>query len=91
MALWSDLFTSRLKEEIPNTLLLLFNALQTCSARLVELDLSDNAIGPVGVPGIENWLSSTDACELTTLRVNNCGMGVAGMVGYTDLMVWEMC
>jgi Ran GTPase-activating protein 1 len=74
------MFTSRLKEEIPKTLLLLFNALQACSARLVELDLSDNAIGPMGVPGIENWLSSVDACELKILRLNNCGMGIAGKV-----------
>uniref|UniRef100_A0A915EP04 Ran GTPase activating protein 1 n=1 Tax=Ditylenchus dipsaci TaxID=166011 RepID=A0A915EP04_9BILA len=78
-ALWSDLFTGRLKEEIPKTLKTLCTAMSFCGARLVELDLSDNAIGPMAVPGIKEYLSSVDACELSVLKLNNCGLGIAGV------------
>lgn len=51
-----------------------------CGARLVELDLSDNAIGPMAMPGIRDYLASEDACELKILNLNNCGLGIAGVV-----------
>lgn len=51
-----------------------------CGARLVELDLSDNAIGPMAMPGIQDYLASEDACELKVLNLNNCGLGIAGVV-----------
>ncbi|KAI1718996.1 ran GTPase-activating protein 1 [Ditylenchus destructor] len=79
-ALWSDLFTGRLKEEIPKTLKLLCDSMSLCGARLVELDLSDNAIGPMAVPGIKDFLASEDACELKVLKLNNCGLGIAGVI-----------
>ena len=49
-------------------------------ARLKELDLSDNAIGPMAVPGIKDFLASESAFELEILKLNNCGLGIAGKV-----------
>uniref|UniRef100_A0A8C9RXT5 Ran GTPase activating protein 1b n=1 Tax=Scleropages formosus TaxID=113540 RepID=A0A8C9RXT5_SCLFO len=60
---WSDMFTGRLRSEIPAALMSLGTALMTAGARLVELDLSDNAFGPDGVRGIEALLKST-ACAI---------------------------
>ncbi|KAI3420455.1 hypothetical protein GPALN_003752 [Globodera pallida] len=77
-ALWSDLFTGRLKEEIPRTLKTLCDAMTLSGARLTELDLSDNAIGPMAVPGIKDFLAGEAAFALQTLKLNNCGLGIAG-------------
>lgn len=52
-ALWSDIFTGRLREDIPPALKALCNAMQVANARLLELDLCDNAFGPVGIAAIE--------------------------------------
>ncbi|KAF4106633.1 ran GTPase-activating protein 1b [Onychostoma macrolepis] len=75
---WSDLFTGRLRSEIPPALKSLGNALMTSGARLTHLDLSDNAFGPDGVKGIESLLKSTVCYTLRELRLNNCGMGIGG-------------
>uniref|UniRef100_A0A4W5KTD4 Ran GTPase activating protein 1b n=1 Tax=Hucho hucho TaxID=62062 RepID=A0A4W5KTD4_9TELE len=56
---WSDMFTGRLRSEIPTALRSLGSALMTAGARLRELDLSDNAFGPDGVKGIETLLKSS--------------------------------
>lgn len=53
-----------------------------CGARLVELDLSDNAIGPMAMPGLQDFLASDSACELKIINLNNCGLGIAGKVFY---------
>ncbi|KAJ8251602.1 hypothetical protein GJAV_G00223110 [Gymnothorax javanicus] len=75
---WSDMFTGRLRSEIPPSLVALGSALITAGARLRVLDLSDNAFGPDGVRGIEALLKSTTCHTLQELRLNNCGMGVGG-------------
>ncbi|XP_034045299.1 ran GTPase-activating protein 1a isoform X2 [Thalassophryne amazonica] len=75
---WSDMFTGRLRSEIPPSLNALGDALMMAGARLTVLDLSDNAFGPDGVKGIENLLKSTACYTLQELRLNNCGMGVGG-------------
>lgn len=72
------MFTGRLKEEIPKTLKYLCDALMLSGARLIELDLSDNAIGPMAVSGIKDFLSGESAFGLKTLKLNNCGLGIAG-------------
>ncbi|XP_056325508.1 ran GTPase-activating protein 1b [Danio aesculapii] len=77
---WSDMFTGRLRSEIPPALKSLGNALTTSGARLTQLDLSDNAFGPDGVKGIENLLKSSACYTLQELRLNNCGMGSGGGV-----------
>ncbi|XP_034448994.1 ran GTPase-activating protein 1a isoform X1 [Hippoglossus hippoglossus] len=75
---WSDMFTGRLRCEIPPALNSLGDALMLAGARLTVLDLSDNAFGPDGVKGIENLLKSTACYTLQELRLNNCGMGIGG-------------
>ncbi|XP_047465970.1 ran GTPase-activating protein 1b [Mugil cephalus] len=75
---WSDMFTGRLRSEIPTALRCLGSALMSAGARLTELDLSDNAFGPDGVKGIEQLLKSPSCHTLRELRLNNCGMGIGG-------------
>lgn len=75
---WSDMFTGRLRAEIPPALNSLGDALVMAGARLTVLDLSDNAFGPDGVKGIENLLKSSACHTLQELRLNNCGMGIGG-------------
>uniref|UniRef100_A0A3P8PU67 Ran GTPase-activating protein 1 n=1 Tax=Astatotilapia calliptera TaxID=8154 RepID=A0A3P8PU67_ASTCA len=75
---WSDMFTGRLRSEIPPSLNSLGDALMLAGARLTVLDLSDNAFGPDGVKGIENLLKSSTCYTLQELRLNNCGMGIGG-------------
>ncbi|XP_034566456.1 ran GTPase-activating protein 1a isoform X2 [Notolabrus celidotus] len=75
---WSDMFTGRLRSEIPPALTSLGDALILAGARLTVLDLSDNAFGPDGVKGIEKLLKSSACYTLQELRLNNCGMGIGG-------------
>ncbi|XP_050922262.1 LOW QUALITY PROTEIN: ran GTPase-activating protein 1b [Lates calcarifer] len=75
---WSDMFTGRLRSEIPTALRSLGSALMSAGTRLTELDLSDNAFGPDGVKGIEQLLKSPSCHTLRELRLNNCGMGIGG-------------
>uniref|UniRef100_A0A8C8DK25 Ran GTPase-activating protein 1 n=1 Tax=Oryzias sinensis TaxID=183150 RepID=A0A8C8DK25_9TELE len=75
---WSDMFTGRVRSEIPPALNSLGDALMLAGARLTVLDLSDNAFGPDGVKGIEKLLKSTSCYTLQELRLNNCGMGIGG-------------
>ncbi|XP_039543488.1 ran GTPase-activating protein 1a [Pimephales promelas] len=75
---WSDMFTGRLRAEIPPALVSLGDALILAGAQLKVLDLSDNAFGPDGVKGIEKLLKSTACHSLQELRLNNCGMGIGG-------------
>ncbi len=56
----------------------LTQGLLTNGARIVELNLSDNAFGPIGVKGLETFLSSSACYTLEELRLNNCGMGSMG-------------
>ncbi|XP_063282477.1 ran GTPase-activating protein 1 [Pelobates fuscus] len=75
---WSDMFTGRLRSEIPAALTSLGDALITAGAQLTELDLSDNAFGPDGVRGFETLLKSPACFTLQELKLNNCGMGIGG-------------
>ncbi|MCJ8749496.1 hypothetical protein PDJAM_G00176900 [Pangasius djambal] len=75
---WSDMFTGRLRSEIPPALTSLGAALISAGAQLKVLDLSDNAFGPDGVKGIETLLKSSACHTLQELRLNNCGMGIGG-------------
>lgn len=77
-ALWKDMFTGRMKDEIPLALEYLGQGLQAAGTELVELDLSDNAFGPIGVKGLANLLSSSSCYTLEELRLNNNGLGITG-------------
>lgn len=75
---WKDLFTGRLKTEIPDALRQLFSGLKRAGAHLKELDLSDNALGPVGVEGMIDFMQSPVCYSLEELRLNNNGLGIKG-------------
>uniref|UniRef100_A0A0C9QDM6 RANGAP1 protein n=1 Tax=Fopius arisanus TaxID=64838 RepID=A0A0C9QDM6_9HYME len=77
-ALWKDMFTGRMKNEIPKALEYLGDGLNSAGARLVELDLSDNAFGPIGVQGLAAFLRSSTCYTLRELRLNNNGLGITG-------------
>jgi len=77
-ALWSDIFTGRLRSEIPPSLEHLGDGIIAAGAKLSELDLSDNAFGPDGVKGIKKLLMSESCYKLCVLKLNNNGLGVGG-------------
>lgn len=77
-ALWSDIFTGRLRAEIPPSLEHLGDGIIAAGARLHELDLSDNAFGPDGVKGIKRLLLSESCYQLKVLKLNNNGLGIGG-------------
>ncbi|KAB0795948.1 hypothetical protein PPYR_10009 [Photinus pyralis] len=77
-ALWKDMFTGRMKSEIPKALEYLGAGLVKAGARLTELDLSDNAFGPIGVQGLAALLRSSSCYALQELRLNNNGLGITG-------------
>ncbi|GFN77759.1 ran GTPase-activating protein 1 [Plakobranchus ocellatus] len=77
-ALWSDMFTGRLKSEIPKALKFLGAAMIGAGCHLVELDLSDNAFGPNGVVGLVDLLKSSSCFYLQELKLNNNGLGISG-------------
>lgn len=77
-ALWKDMFTGRMKTEIPKALEHLGGGLCSAGTRLVELDLSDNAFGPIGVKSLAAFLSSPTCYTLQELRLNNNGLGISG-------------
>lgn len=77
-ALWSDMFTGRSNAEIPPSLKSLGAGIITAGAHLVELNLSDNAFGAIGVGGIEDLLLSKCCYSLRKLSLNNNGLGTTG-------------
>ncbi|EDV54654.1 ran GTPase-activating protein [Drosophila erecta] len=77
-ALWKNLFTRRLKTEIPEALKHLGAALNVAGAKLTVLDLSDNALGPNGMRGLEEFLRSPVCYSLQELLLYNCGLGPEG-------------
>ncbi|XP_046569037.1 ran GTPase-activating protein 1-like [Haliotis rubra] len=77
-ARWSDMFTGRLKSEIPKALKHLGEGIIGAGAQLVELDLSDNAFGPNGVQGLVDLIKSSSCYTLQELRLNNNGLGITG-------------
>lgn len=84
---FSDMFTGRLKTEIPLVLRSMFGAIQACGASLTLLDLSDNAFGPIGVEGIRDFLKSPSAYSLRVLKLNNNGLGIGGGKMLSDALL----
>jgi Ran GTPase-activating protein 1 len=78
IAQWKDIFTTRLNTEIPVVLKSFTDALIFAGTRLTTLDLSDNAIGPQAIHGLEDFLSGEACFGLKNLYLNNCGLGGAG-------------
>ncbi|KAL5293445.1 RANGAP1 family protein [Megaselia abdita] len=77
-ALWKDLFTGRLKTEIPAALKKMGGGMMTAGAQLTVLDCSDNALGPNGMVGLEDLIRSPVCYSLQELMLNNCGLGIGG-------------
>ncbi|GIY01362.1 ran GTPase-activating protein 1 [Caerostris darwini] len=77
-ALWKDMFTGRDKTEIPRALSFLSKGIMTANAKLVVLDLSDNAFGPRGLVGLQELLESPCCYTLEELHLNNNGLGIQG-------------
>ena len=78
--LWSDMFTGRLRDEIPPILSCLSNAVIKANTHLVVLDLSDNAFGPDGIKSVEHLLTSPAAYTIEELYFNNNGLGAGGEI-----------
>lgn len=77
-ALLKDLFTGRMKTEIPPALIALGAGMIAAGAQLTVLDCSDNALGPNGMVGLVGLIRSTTCYSLQELRLNNCGLGITG-------------
>ena len=77
-ALWKDMFTGRMKTEIPPALIDLSKGIMFAKAQLTVLDLSDNALGPNGMTGLVDLIKSPSCYSLQELRLMNCGLGVTG-------------
>lgn len=77
---WFDMFTGRLRSEIPPALRGLGAAIIKSGAHLVEIDLSDNAFGPDGVKAVKDLLESPACYSLKELRFNNQGLGIGGKI-----------
>lgn len=66
-ALFKDLFTGRLKTEIPQALKLMGKGMITAGAHLTVLDCSDNALGPNGMVGLVELLRSPTCFSLQVI------------------------
>lgn len=63
-ALFKDLFTGRLKTEIPQALQLMGKGMITAGANLTVFDCSDNALGPNGMVGLVELFKSPSCYSL---------------------------
>lgn len=77
-AQWKDLFTGRMKTEIPPALIDLSKGIMAANAQLTVLDLGDNALGPNGMTGLVDLIKSPSCYALQELRLMNCGLGITG-------------
>lgn len=71
---YRDIFVSRLRADLPKSLYELIVALK--NKKIISLDLSDNAFGPIGVSSFDFYL--TQCSTLRKLYVENNGLGPEG-------------
>ncbi|KAJ1963280.1 Ran GAP Rna1, partial [Dispira parvispora] len=74
-ALLHDIFTGRLREDVKAAVKYLCDALMDLP-ELIELNLSDNAFGPIGAESMYDFIVNSPA--LQTLKINNNGLGIQG-------------
>lgn len=67
-ALFKDLFTGRMKTEIPKALENMGIGMIAAKANLTVLDCSDNALGPNGMVGLVGLLKSSTCYSLQVLN-----------------------
>jgi len=72
---FSDIFTGKLRSEIPPSVELLVQALRN-KPQLAILNFSDNAFGPDGVKAFIDFMAGNTFVK--TLNINNTGLGPAG-------------
>ncbi|XP_031623299.1 ran GTPase-activating protein isoform X2 [Contarinia nasturtii] len=77
-ALFKDLFTGRMKTEIPPALQSMGRGMIDAGAQLTVFDCSDNALGPNGMTGLVELFRSRACYSLQELKLNNCGLGIGG-------------
>ncbi|KAJ1873172.1 Ran GAP Rna1 [Coemansia sp. RSA 990] len=70
-----DIFTGRLKDEVKESVIAICDALGELP-ELVEVNLSDNAFGPLGAEAMSSFLSKHTILQV--LRLNNNGLGIQG-------------
>lgn len=74
----NDIFTGRLKDEIPLALRSMCGALDRSGARLVEINMSDNAFGPIGLNALMDFFQAGCCFSLKEFRLHNNGLGPEG-------------
>ncbi|KAJ1923348.1 Ran GAP Rna1 [Tieghemiomyces parasiticus] len=75
VALLYDIFTGRLREDVKGAVKDICDALAD-KKHLVEINLSDNAFGPIGAESMFDFIVRSPALE--TLKLNNNGLGITG-------------
>ena len=86
---FKDIFTGRLKTEIPFALAHLTNGLS--NSKLTQLDLSDNAFGYVAIEALNPFLKSTCCQSLKSLHLSNNGIGIEGGILLADALKHLTC
>lgn len=73
-ALFKDLFTGRMKTEIPPALISMGKGMIVAGANLTVFDCSDNALGPNGMTGLVELFSSPSCYSLQVCQLTktNC-------------------
>lgn len=79
---FSNIFIGKLKEEIPENLKALLEGIK--GKEIEEVDFSDNAFGPAGVPGFDFFLKSTPSIKV--LKMINCGLGPMGGTSLSECL-----
>jgi len=72
---FNDIFVSRGKEEIPESLDIFAGSL--IGKNIISLDLSNNAVNPFGAKAISTFLKQS--ASLRTFLISNCGLGIDGV------------
>lgn len=85
----NDIFTGRLKDEIPLALKSICGAIDASGAHLVEINMSDNAYGPIGLDALVNFFESGCCFSLKEIRMHNNGLGPQGAQKFANAL--EKC
>ena len=85
----NDIFTGRLKDEIPLALRSMCGAMDVCGSRLVEINMSDNAFGPIGLEALVQFFQSACCFSLKEIRMHNNGLGPEGAKKFAHAL--EQC
>ncbi|KAJ2606312.1 Ran GAP Rna1 [Coemansia sp. RSA 1722] len=75
VATFHDIFTGRLKDEVKESVVAICDALSELP-NLIELNLSDNAFGPLGAEAMSDFLKKHTGLQI--LKLNNNGLGIQG-------------